>query len=233
MSHHGRQYLPEVVRKALHDLRRASGSEPHVSALGTSWRVWVRTERVYVSVTWRLTGVCRWANTKRILRIDGAPRFLTTDNDKLGRLFRDPDGKIEPDTLPPLPTMETVDWDEVPAIVQKLYESIERKQNGEAQVVLAQVGERWVVGVEMEDASLRLNLSANRRGKWRLDPKDPLNLLIDGHDYTEEFDGDVTAAIALLMGKKSAPAMPQVLGTPTPAARSNAVETRRGTVFRI
>lgn len=207
------------------------------------WRIVHTNGRVRLTYDMKSTGPGRVAWAASTLTVDGQRRPLASDFTHYTAIFADPDKApaTSGDTTSPAPRPWKIE--DAPDHVQQYCTQIDDALAVEHTVTVGYLDDRaaWVIQITTERATACLRLvrgtggRKNRRHpKWRLDPKDPISLVVDGVDRSAEVDGKVARMLEIMgrPGEQGPPADGPVTG-PAPAARSNAVTTRRATVIRV
>lgn len=235
-------WRPRIVRKMQDDLERLTGQRPEVTRVAEHlWRLSLANSRVQLTVDYRadtVPGPGKWVAST--LTVDGQSHVLANDEQHFARIFRDPDMYAHSPRLFPMPPARDVA--EAPASIRHSYTASREKLPPGWGLSLGYDASRhrWVMGLtppggEQEQEGLRWFFAPVPHG-WALDVYRPLQVVRDGEDLSEQAEGDVTAALALLVdGAVKAP--PPAGGPPVSAARSapstpNSVQVRRTTVIR-
>lgn len=231
---------PKQVRNRADDLGKATGHPPVIEQVRPDrWRVTMANDRVTMTIDYKPTNgrPPRWVWASSELYIDGVRQDeLTNGFEHFVRVFKDPDEFKNPHPTPvPLdtPLDEVSSLDDLPSMVRKSYLVLADKLGDDA-VTVGRSRSYWVLQVVTGDATMRVNLiDTSGHGEWELDHQHPIQLVIGGRDFSDEVEGNIERAMGLIMkpAHQAAPGNPPVAG-PAPAARSNAVETRRQTVIR-
>lgn len=244
-------FLPSPVRKVVDQLQEATGHEPEVERPTGRWRVIMRSPRVLMTYDIKTLGRGRSAWAGSTLTIDGARRLLATDFDDFVRIWKDPD--CEPESFedkvdqaaalmdvptPPLgdvslPPIVPVPLAEVPPGVRELYDAIAGKIEKLGDVQVGRNGTNWVIGFDNGGIQYRAHFHQGQGGKFTPIVDRPLELVIDGIDYTDHVGGDLTKALGVLTKKPGVNTPPPVRGKAPAKVASTGVQTRKTTVIRV
>ncbi|MFC9436887.1 hypothetical protein [Nocardia sp. NPDC057030] len=214
--------IPKDVRAWMQDLREV-GLEPHAAREAELWVVSVTTERAEMRLELQRSDDGRWKWHDSTLTVDGELRPNAKDADDLARIIRLANG-LEPDEILPMPPER--DPSEAPPQVQQQYYNFARRTD--VPVLVGYDGQVWVIGLDMERASLRLVYV--RRARHRLETR--IALYIDGENRSAEVAGDLTRAMAMMAAANQSPAAPKTIGAASGPANPNSPESRKGTVMR-
>lgn len=213
--------LPKVVRRYWEEAANATGITPSVETPEQGlWRMSVANERVCTTVDFRTdrTGKTKYADST--LTVDGQPRELARDAQELAQIFTHPSGER---VLDPAPNNGTISA--APILVQRYFRNLTDRLGGASVTTGQKKDGTWVIGMDGPNAQLRLNFRHDHMH---------VELVVDGIDRTRDVEDSLEDALALVNGILAPIEDSQApQGQPAPAARSNAVETRRGTVLRL
>lgn len=189
-----------------------------------AWQLVAESDRVRLTMDFDLGGNHKGRRRGSTLAVDGVEREHARDYNHLKAIFRDPDKteRAVPRDVPPFRSL-----DDAPTAVQSACKFMSKAglpvQAGEAD------GE-WVVGFDVNDRSLRMGFRRSRK-QWVMHF---MQVILEGEDRSREV-GTLAEALELLSGVSLAgpgDKKPSIAGT-SRAARSNPVETRKATVFRV
>lgn len=248
--------LPRVVREVYEELHHECRQEPTVEFAGPGRiRLGVANERVRMTVDYTVRGIHgRWRWDSSRLWIDGQERPIAKSPAEFYAIFHDPstvtvvDGRLvvdsgeaetaevrtEPDPMPP-----AADPDRAPKEVRTVYrmftDRLGDKLTEKGGVIeLGNAGKLWVVGFSTPDGVvLRMNFRKRKGGVCSLDRRRPIEVWIEGQDFTAEVGGDLEKAMGLIAGPRTAPGTGPKIGHPAPAAVNTGVRVRKQTVMRI
>jgi hypothetical protein len=219
-------YVPFAAVQLLHELYKATGHEATITRVNCRrWQLTLATDRVCLKVDFKSGYRGRVRKTKTMLEVDGKPRTLAKGIEHIAKVFRDPDAQDAIEPMPPLSSPS-----DVPMQIQGDYQRIARSiDDDKLTVQLGGQGSRWTIGLEGDNASLRLNYKPGRGRGWRAN----LQLVIDGQDYSGEVMNNLAKALELLGGKAPEGNAAQSINKPGgPAGTANSVSVRRATVIR-
>lgn len=220
---------PGLPRELLHQVRNLvrAGITPHVDEIGPRrWRLWARNDRVYADADYRAASRGRIVHLRGALLVDGQRRPLTHTAEELTRLMREPGERPAPPVeLEPL--LPDADVAAAPGHVQHMHARLARALGGDA-VRLGNRGPQWIVAVSTPRAELRMSFL---RGKGRhLDMY--LRVIIDGEDVSQQVNGDLTRALAMMTVSPTGPAVEAAEGSPAAGTGFGSVGVRRHSVMR-
>ena len=228
-------FIPPAVEREMQRLVTATHAAGTVERLSPrSWRITISNKRVVMTMDLKGTSSGRYPWHASTLKVDGVPQELARDYDELGRIFRNPGQKKEPVVLDPMPP--TTKLEDAPYVVRKYYDDLRRQMgsSGKLEILLGKTNDRWVIGLRSDRATVRFNF-ARRGGTWNLAPRQPIQMVVDGVDYTQKVGNGIASALQLLSKQLSGnpPAADSSIGSPAgPAGTSNSVAVRRSSVKR-
>jgi hypothetical protein len=205
---------------------------------GRRWRVTVSNDRVSMWVEYEALsrGRLQWAGSQ--LFIDGNQVPKADSYGHFLQIFADPDA----DMPARVPVFVDVDPGAAPPAVRSTYQKLVAaagKQPGELRVAVRRAGRQWLVCVENERMSLRCRFETPLMNPLRplASPQTrrarrPLELVVDGQDRTEEINGRIDKALAMMLDHPAPPARPAI-GHRAPAAVNTGVAVRRQSVIRV
>lgn len=237
-------FVPPQVREMMDELFRLTGvSATAEAATSRRWRITHTNARVVMTYDMKTTSPGRWQHAGSTLTVDGHRRPLAAHAKHYAQIFADPDtapsnedaGAGEEDPQPR--SLEVA-----PTSIQRYRTQIDALLPTEHAVGVAFIPgcNVWILEISTDRATARLRFVSagrdrSRRGsQWDLDLAQPIQLVVDGVDRSVEVGSRFTRAMELMArpGEQGPLAGGPVAG-PAPAARSNAVQTRRATVIRV
>ncbi len=216
------------------ELRRVTGAEPVIEQTGpAAWRLSLRGERVHLTVDFHASmGKPRWAGST--LTVDGQERPHVKDYAEFGKVWRDPDSHLprrRRRAAPALAPIPPGDISQAPAVVRQQYDIL--RQLIPVPVEAGFAGGRWVLGITVTATTgLRLFFTQYRKG-WRVDPAEPLQVIVAGRDGTAEANGKIDKAIAMFAAHQNESTAAVAPVGASDSSRSVAVEMRKGNVIRV
>ncbi len=228
-------YAPRFVHEYAARVLDITGETPVVERVGTSrWRLTVSNDRVRGTLDFKMSsgGRCVWAAST--LFVDGERQEVAEDLDHFARLYRDPDRELHNRQPDPIPLSEPIAVREVsdaPRKVRASYRLLTARADG-ATVQVGTGGPRyWTVQLETGAAVLRLNYLLDEDGLCGSKPR--IQLVVDGEDLSQQIEGSLDRALALMQRPDGVPGQtPLPIGGTADAARTNSVEVRQSTVMR-
>ncbi len=231
---------PKEVRRLVSDLRK-QGFEPAVHGTpGGTWEVAIEGEHVRVTAQFAF----RNGQTKRMpgtCTVDGEPHPLV-HQDKLRAFWNEHESPGQPAT--PAALMEITDPGDqlVPYAVAAAAHTakLSAQKAGiefEFEIRTGISNGHWVIGIDLPGGD-GLRIVFTRYGRtWELDHGQRVQVIADGHDRSAETEGDIGAALALLISARSPAPSDPLPGTgpvkqSQPARRNTGVETRHQVVIR-
>lgn len=239
-------FVPEHVRKWREAIERNIGQPVTLERRDTRrYRITAESDRVRMTVDYKLTSGQGWIWAASTLHVDGERRPLAENPEAFYRLFRDPDsGGRRPAELPPLEPFPLDDPPEdMPPAERAFVAAVRRRfeddrRFGDAELAVGRVpatGEpgtarRPVVAVQLttpDGAVVQLSVQPTGIG---------MRAVRDGFECTNDLDGDLKAAIDALFQERGVPQRVQP-GSPGAARehraeRLTSVEVRRQSVIR-
>jgi hypothetical protein len=202
------------------------------------WRLSLNNARVRLTMEFKLTGGSRCVRGGSTLSIDGVQVERAEDFEHFVRIFADPDAEYGNRQITPPgwdAAVEEKPADDVPKLVRDTVKMLTRKLSDTAAFTVGTAGTKfWVVEIRMNLAVLRVSFHMWADGTCCL-VEDPLFLLmVDGIDVTEQVNGQLDKALAM-MNRPAHDAAPEKRGITGAAGttRDVGVETRRTTVLRL
>lgn len=245
-------YLPGTIRQMVIDLWEATGAVPVVEPLNArTWRITVANDRVVMVLEMRRNASRHIRPHRTTLTVDGTERDPVCGMAAFADVFLDP-----PDGPPPVAPGEPIPLppdrpaDQAPHKIAEQFRQMQKAmarapaldRNGNprspATVSLGYARGRWVVGLRGVGARgeffIRWCWVCDDHGQWMM-TIDGSQVIVGGRDITEDTGGDMARAIKIALGHMPMPSGgPASPAAPTrAAARSNAVEARRASVWRI
>jgi len=236
MENPAETFVPKVISDLVARLKEATGHDGRIERLDVrTWRMTTESDRVRVTVDFDIKANGKVRRKGSTLAIGGVPQPLAQGFEDLVRIFKEEDsgqdpapvvaGEEKPPVIEPMPPARPIE--DAPSIVQAAYQAMTRTGKLPVEVGEDENG-RWVIGVETDTRVLRLGYARVRK-QWGIGG---LQVIVDGVDRSREAGGDISKALALLLGPGAAPEAEKRIGSPSRSARSIAVETRRATVIR-
>lgn len=225
--------LPKIVQYMVDQLIRDTGVEPSID-----WNK-ERITLTHQNGQVKLVNVYKhnrrgWLWGTSDLFIDGKPSEKAHNYAHYVRVFQDPAELARPYDVPePLSSPVLPQQYDPPPLLRKIeFDLNEKLQALEFRLVIGKANPNfWSIHVEFPDGQLRLNF--NRKGTELADVH-PVQLLINNQDISDQLDGRVDKALAMIAGtvRPNNPSTPDIT-QPAASPRSNAVEVRKQTVMRI
>lgn len=205
---------------------------------GIRWRVTAATDRVLVWAEYEARSRGRLQLKASQLFIDGEQVERAGSYAQLLRIFADPDAGRE--AAPEDPNPPVVELEGAPEEVRKAYALVAAKGGAGLQALLRHAGRYWYVCLENEHIQLRMVLVEQVMNHQRplLQPQvvsarsQPIRLIIDGRDLTDQIQGRLDKALGLVGAHPSAPGRPAVAAE-SAAAVNTSVQVRKQSVMRI
>jgi hypothetical protein len=230
---------PGAITALAGHLAADCGTPPVVEHTGgRRWRVTVDTGRVRMWVTYQVLSRGRLDWVASQLFMDGVRVERADSYEEFLRIVRDPDGR---DGQPPEVFVE-VDPADAPAPVYAAYRTFSRALPGlpaGTRVGVRRAGRRWQVVVENDRMCVRCGFVAGLMNPQRPQrpasvrkAARPVELVLDGVDVTEQINGRLDRALAMLRAHPGAP-RPPVIGHERPAAADTGVRVRQQVVLRL
>lgn len=214
--------IPKDVQSWMQELRDV-GLEPDAAREGDQWVVSVTTEHAEMRLELARSGDGRWKWADSTLTVDGQLRDRAHNARDLAGIIRRANGEHGPDK--PFPMLPECSPSGGPPYVQREYYSLARRLGDLA--LLGSDGKRWMLGFDAEGVSLRMRFGRYKRGQWYY----KLQIVIDGWDRSDEVDGGLAGAMALI-SPAALPDAPKSTAVPGGPVRPTPKETRKGTVMR-
>lgn len=218
------------MHRRIRELTRGTGQSPEVESLGPAkWRVTLANQRVKLTIDYE-GHLGKVEQTGSTLAIDGKEVGLARDLAHFTQIFRNPDSynsrKIPAPAIASIP--EEGDISTAPFAIRHMYDTMAAK----GLPMLAGYGNgRWVLGIGREGDKAILRIFVRRhKGQWLLERNGGLQLIVNGFDISHEVKGSLSAALAKI---STVTALSPPQGHTSPGVRSNAVETRKGSVIRV
>lgn len=229
--------IPHLAAKMSAQLLEATGQQPVVVFVGNGrWRLTLAGPRVRVTVDFQggLGKKARWAASE--LFVDGRQRPIAKDLDDFVRIWNNPDGEAEVQ-LAAVPAGG--DIASAPQAVRschaQLAAALADRTDVKVEVEAGFDRGRWTLGITLPFGGLRMFYIRGRYGgPWTPDPHQPLQIVANGKDLTEEAAGDLAAALALLLTKPDGGAPPSAgkIAGKAGTTRQRGVEVRNQVVIR-
>lgn len=216
-------HVPRILARQMAFIARETGVIPEVSQPEReSWLVTMEGDRIRLEAWYRGPGAEPAGAT---IWVDGREIPFTRDQNHFIDVWRHPD--IALGAPHPVPKY---DGRRVPAVVQHAVAVFTSKTH--LPVEYGFDGCKWVIGLTIsDDTAMRLFLTPMGKS-WGVDRDHPFQLVIDGQDATEQYDGQIDRALAALArAGESGPAGESHV-TSSAAKASNAVTARRHSVIR-
>lgn len=219
------------------ELERLTGTRPTVGRPATNrWRIEMRNPRVFAYADFKISPGGRCVQAGTALHIDGERVENANGYAHFARIFTadDPWSEVQEKVIEPIPIgdpIEPINVEDAPPAVRAGYTDLVRGLPAGTEVTVGMGnGYYWSVTAQVGVATIRLNFYNGKPVK--LSSRTPIQIMVAGVDRTSEIQGRLDRALAMMTGQPGE----QISATPTigasPAARSNAVETRRATVIR-
>jgi hypothetical protein len=101
------------------------------------------------------------------------------------------------------------------------------------EVVIGNAGNRWTIGFHTESLVLRMNFRKGSGGQCGLDRRRPVEVWLDGNDFTAQVGGDLNKAMALAFPTRpDNPTGPKIDRAAPVASTANSVQVRKQSVIR-
>lgn len=224
--------LPQSVVRLRDDLREAIGIEPVVERVSSRrHKITVSSDRVVVTFSFK-GNRRRW--THSTLEVDGETRRNARNLEHLAEHFRDPSATLAANVVK-LTAPNEASFKEAPPLVKHIFAVVSsRIKDPSVSVKLSRPSSGgWTIGIYVEDNGVELNYG-RRRARWGLDLRNPLRLVLDNEDCTDDVNGGLEEALRLLFGgRDSQPKSPGAInGRSAQGVTANSVTVRRATVIR-
>ncbi|WP_030895432.1 hypothetical protein [Streptomyces sp. NRRL F-5053] len=233
--------LPTQVTMARHELREATGQTPDIQRTSPLHYLLVLTsDRVALTLTWRRNYRGSWKLNNSTLTVDGTPRELARDLDDFVRIWNDPDVLSRPGGRSEIPALAPVaDETQLPDAVRRSLDRMRRQAERKAvdvHIMAAATDTGYTIELADTTSTLHLHFSPRSRpaGAWDLDKRNGFSLFdANGMETTQEFTGNIMAALSDMFGLNAAPDVPGQTGHTRQAQVSNSVRARRHSVIRV
>ena len=184
----------KAVRMAA-DLKNATGVEPTITAIGPArWQLVLENRRIRLTIDYAAKQPGASAvQVDTALYEDGKQRPIAKSFDDFVKIFTSAEdtGHVSLSPMPPV-----ADVAGAPTNVHALYGSLHARVADAA--YLGFDGERWVIGVDLDDRTgLRITFTQSG-SEWAIRGKDDFQVIVNGIDVTSQAAGDLTKALALL-----------------------------------
>jgi hypothetical protein len=234
--------VPAAITAFAGHLREDTGVEPTIEHLDNRrWKVTVQNDRVRMWVAYDVLsrGRLKWQGSQ--LFIDGEQVATANGYGHFLDTFRDPDERKPA----PAPETEEVDPATAPPAVlgmyRKIHNALAKKGVDGLKLTVRHGGYLWLLVIERPGCVIRM-----RFVKTYFDPKHPqrpcevvksnsrrsLEVEIGGVDLTDQVNGRIDKAMAMMTAHEGAATPPPVSG-PAPAAVNTSVNVRKQSVMRI
>ena len=208
----------------------------------TRWRVTVTSDRVRMYLDAETKSRGRLLNKGSRLYIDGQQAPTADYYAQLIRLFADPDnGRPVPENATEPEPFVDVPLDTGPAPVRAAAAKLAGHTSKGFALVLRRSGRWWHLCLENDRAQLRmvfarqlmdLSHPLRERKVMLANDKWALRLVIDGVDRSDQVNGQVQKALAMMTAHAGAPARPPVAGSAPVAGTATSVQVRNTVVMR-
>lgn len=245
-------FLPTPVRNMVNRLHEATKHEPEVERIADRWRIIMRSSRVLMTYDMKLFGRNRYERSGSTLSVDGQRRALAADFEDFVRIFADPDGQPAPAedqlgqaidtindrsecdngpvTLPPIVPVQVAD---APASIREMHAALAPQLEKLGELLVGQNGTKWVIGIDSNGVQFRMHLHQVQGGRFEQVANRPIQIVLDGIDYTDFAGGDIVKALSLLTKKPGTNAPPPVRRPSQAKVTPTGVQTRKTVVRRV